>query len=160
MCTNCLEGTPLLQCTRPLSPACLTSSQAKAPCNSTCFHLIYFPLSYILASCPMSVSASSHRGKHSSSQRGFCSCTTSGNTKRQCSAPGQLEVRTLRDRAAGTSLFCISILHLPHHTASTAGFLPRSHSHALNITSIYSLHMCPSDSALPSSLHQGLRTLS
>lgn len=65
MCTNGLEGTSLPQCTRPLSPACLTSSQAKAPCNSTCFHLIYFPLSYILASCPTSVSASSYREKHS-----------------------------------------------------------------------------------------------
>lgn len=52
--------TPLPQCARPPPPACLTSPQAKAPCNSTCF-----PLSYVLASCPTSVSASSHSEKHS-----------------------------------------------------------------------------------------------
>lgn len=66
-----------------------------------------------------------------------------GNTKRQCSAPGQLEVRMLRDRAGGTSSFCISILHLPPPHCfpghSPTAFLPRSHSRAWNVTGIYSV---------------------
>lgn len=97
--TNCLEGTSLPQCTTPLSPVCLIFS------GTLGFHLIYFAL----PSQPLPLLTDRKRSSHP----GFCCSRNSGSTKRQHSAPGQLEVRTLRDRAAGPSSFYTSILHLP-----------------------------------------------
>lgn len=145
--TNCLEGTSLPQCTSPLSPACLTSSQAPLDSTSSTFPSYYPP-----AQCqPLPLLTDR---KHSSHPGFFC-CRSSGSTKRQHSASGELEVRMLRDRAAGPSSFYTSILHLPI-TLRSPGSLPRSHSsqhhrHTRLTSALVSLGLC--------SL-QGLRTLS
>lgn len=61
------------------------------------FNHIYPPASSYRNAHPIQASAAAGAGKH----------------KRQHSAPGQLEVRILRDRAAGPFSFCTKILHLP-----------------------------------------------
>lgn len=72
----------------------------------------------------MSASASSYRQK-TLIHPGFSSCRSGGSTKRQHSAPGQLEERMLRDRAAGPSP---SSYQHPPSPAFLPGSLPRSHS--------------------------------
>lgn len=136
----------LPQCTSPLSPACLTSSQA--PLDST---PSTFPSYYPPAQCqPLPLLADRKHSPHPS----FCSCRSSASTKRQHSVLGQLEGRMLRDSSS------LPILYQhppsPHHTALPPGSLPRSHSsqhhrHTQLTSAHTSLGLCS---------QQGLRTLS
>lgn len=116
------------------------------------FNLIYLPL--LLSSCPMSASASSSRQKTLIPSR-LLQRQEQWKHKKAAQCPGQLEVRMLRNRAAGPCPSYINILHLLITLHSP--WLPaRSHSsqhhwHTQLSSAHTSLGLCS---------QQGLRTLS
>lgn len=130
-----------------------TLPSAQAPCPQSASHHLRHPwIQFHLPSpliiflpnvsfCLFLLTENTH------SHPGFCSCRSSESTKRQQSAPGELEVRLLRDRAAAPSPSYIITLHLLITLHSLLAPCPRPT--APNITGTHSsrLHTRPWGSA-------------